>query len=167
MNINSSGIYIIANNLTNDIYGGSSVNINNRWKQHCNNASKGSTKCPKLYNAMRKYGIENFSVKQLIACAKEDLYLFEQRWLDVNVTNPNCYNISISAEHPTRGRPLSEDHKNALRKPKSVRLTMGHKKGIKLTDPHKQNISMALIGKKKTKTHVQNIIKAVSGKPEH
>lgn len=151
MNINElnySGVYLITNELTGEFYGGSSGNIQKRWRQHINSAIRGHNKCAKLHSAMKKYGIENFSIKTLIRCSPENLLFFEQRWLDANTENINCYNISKFADNPTRGRSLSDNHKQALRKPKSVTFGMGHKTGTKLSPEHKQNIGNALRGKK-------------------
>ena len=145
--MNYSGVYLITNNLTGEFYGGSSRNIQKRWRQHINNAKNNTGRSIKLYNAMRKYGIENFSITPLIRCATENLFLFEQRWLDENIGD-NCYNISKSADNPTRGRTLSETHKQALRKPKTNTGNMGRIRGGKQSSECKQKIGDALRGKK-------------------
>ena len=143
-----SGIYRITNKHTGEFYGGSSVNIQKRWGQHKANARKGSSKCPILYNAMRKYGIENFSVKPLFRCSPTDLEFFEQRWLDRNVGLNECYNLAKFSDNPTRGRQLSESHKQALRRPKHSSEKMGRPFGYKMSDDHKKNIGSANRGKK-------------------
>jgi hypothetical protein len=61
-------IYKIINKITKDIYiGKTKKSIQKRFSQHINNASRGSLDCPKLYNAIRKYGIENLMCMKLYA----------------------------------------------------------------------------------------------------
>ena len=60
------GIYKITNLLTEQCYIGQSVNIADRWKQHCKcglgiNASSTNS----LYNAMQKDGVWNFTFELL------------------------------------------------------------------------------------------------------
>ena len=52
------GIYKIINKINNKIYIGQSINITERLKQHKRSLNK-YFKYP-LYNAFRKYGIDNF-----------------------------------------------------------------------------------------------------------
>ena len=56
------GIYLITNIINNLKYVGQSIDIYNRWKQH-QSASKNEKEQNKLYQAIRKYGIENFDFK--------------------------------------------------------------------------------------------------------
>lgn len=59
-------IYKITNKINNKIYIGKSQECyKQRFKEHTTSALSGSTKCPKLYNAMRKYGIENFICEKI------------------------------------------------------------------------------------------------------
>ena len=39
-----------------------------RYKCHKNSALKGSDACPKLYAAMRKYGVDNFKIELIKIC---------------------------------------------------------------------------------------------------
>lgn len=54
-------IYQIINNITNDFYIGKSINPKERFYKHKYNASKTNSQTY-LYRAMRKYGIDNFSM---------------------------------------------------------------------------------------------------------
>lgn len=59
-------IYRITNKIDANTYVGyTSRSPEERFKQHCRSANSGSLVCTKLYNAMRKYGIQNFSVDVL------------------------------------------------------------------------------------------------------
>lgn len=54
-------IYIIRNTINDKVYIGQSIcGASARFKQHVSSALRGDTSCPALYNAMRKYGVENF-----------------------------------------------------------------------------------------------------------
>jgi hypothetical protein len=76
-------IYIIKNLINNMCYVGQTVKYtgkdkrkrgtNGRWKAHCKEAMAGGTSSPYLYNAMRKYGIENFSVEKLCDCSQDEM----------------------------------------------------------------------------------------------
>jgi group I intron endonuclease len=115
------GLYIIKNKINNKIYIGSSNNILLRWWQHKNNAIKGSTKCPKLYSAIRKYGIDNFEWNILEECNVDELYLKEQKWLDSNFDDAN-YNVSKYADAPMRNRKFSEEHCQKLKSARNKRV---------------------------------------------
>ena len=59
-----SGIYCIINNINNKKYVGLFKNCYKRWWDHREAAKRPRKECQKrvpLYNAMRKYGLDNFS----------------------------------------------------------------------------------------------------------
>ena len=56
-------IYQITNNINGKIYiGKTEFSIEKRFQEHCRDCFKRKTEHRPLYAAMRKYGIENFSV---------------------------------------------------------------------------------------------------------
>lgn len=59
----SNVVYKITNNINNKVYIGSSVRVEKRWQQHKNDAFNPNNKKYNypLYQAFRKYGLENFS----------------------------------------------------------------------------------------------------------
>lgn len=57
----SQGIYKITNKINNKCYIGKSSNIEGRWKYHIKHKNTTSEYNKLLYQAFRKYGIENFS----------------------------------------------------------------------------------------------------------
>ena len=60
------GIYKITNLLTEQCYIGQSVNISDRWKQHCKSGlGIEASATNKLYNSMQKDGVWNFSFELL------------------------------------------------------------------------------------------------------
>ena len=65
-NADKGGIYKITNLLTEQCYIGQSVNISDRWKQHCKcglGIEASATNI--LYNSMQQNGIWNFSFELL------------------------------------------------------------------------------------------------------
>lgn len=59
-------IYKITNNLNGKIYiGKTNFTIEKRWKEHCNDYQKETLQKRPLYSAMKKYGIENFSIEEV------------------------------------------------------------------------------------------------------
>jgi group I intron endonuclease len=60
-------IYKITNNINKKVYIGQTNNLKKRWNEHkrlgnSNNSSKKSINS-KLYSAMKKYGVENFTIE--------------------------------------------------------------------------------------------------------
>ena len=65
-----------------------SANVLNRWQQHINNAL--SNQKSHLYNAMRKYGIENFSFQVIEETDDESREIY---WIEVFDSIKSGYNI--------------------------------------------------------------------------
>lgn len=84
-------IYLIENKLNNRKYiGKTTTNLNVRWSNH-----KKSKACPILANAIKEYGIDNFSIKQIYkAKDKKELALKEKELIETyNTLYPNGYNV--------------------------------------------------------------------------
>lgn len=94
------GIYIIKNNINNKVYIGQSVDIKTRWRQH---------RCAKenypLYNAFKKYGLNNFTFEVLLECSKEELLENEQKFILQyrSLESDYGYNQSFPTENNTGG----------------------------------------------------------------
>lgn len=87
------GIYKITNLLTEQCYIGQSVNISDRWKQHCKcglGIEASTTNI--LYNAMQRDKIWNFSFELLEECPKENLNEKEKFWINMYQSNKFGYN---------------------------------------------------------------------------
>ena len=89
-------VYKITNLINNKSYIGSSIRVEQRWKEHIN-SSKNSND-PKynypLYKAFRKYGLENFSF-DIIADdfnTKEEMQLYENKMIIFYDSYNNGYN---------------------------------------------------------------------------
>ena len=89
-------IYIIKNKINNKVYiGQTSRTIYSRFQQHINNALRDEDDGMILYEAIRKYGKENFYVEEL-ECVEIKLLSF------YNCIRPNGYNIREGGDDPGR-----------------------------------------------------------------
>lgn len=73
-----TGIYLIKNKLTEEVYIGQSKNINNRWNNHKRNM--GNSKY-NLYSDMSYYGLSNFEFSVIEECEIRDLDKREMYWI--------------------------------------------------------------------------------------
>ena len=88
------GIYKITNLLTEQCYIGQSVNISDRWKQHCKcGLGIEASTTNKLYNSMQKDGVWNFTFELLEQCSKENLNQKEKFWIEMYQSNKFGLNI--------------------------------------------------------------------------
>lgn len=78
------GIYKITNLLTEQCYIGQSVNISDRWKQHCKcGLGIEASATNVLYNSMQKDGVWNFSFELLEECPRNLLNEKERFWIEM------------------------------------------------------------------------------------
>ena len=82
------GIYKITNLLTEQCYIGQSVNISDRWKQHCKcGLGIEASATNVLYNSMQKDGVWNFTFELLQECPRNLLNEKEAFWIDTYSSN--------------------------------------------------------------------------------
>lgn len=89
----NSGIYLITNTINGLQYVGQSIDMVQRWSQHKSTA-KNVKETADLYQAMRKYGIENFTFKILEECDKSQLNEREIYWINYYDTFYHGYNMT-------------------------------------------------------------------------
>lgn len=168
------GIYKIKNLINNKIYIGQSIDIIKRFEQHKTNIKKQYNH--PLYNALRKYRIENFEF--IILETVNDTFLLnkkEQQWLDhYKAYDRNYgYNLRPKAES-NKGLiinqkikdKISKSIKNLWKDPiyrknnkcssETKKKLSSANKGRKLSEEHKNKISFAKSGKKQSKQHKLN-----------
>ena len=77
-------MYIFINNITKDTYIGSSVNLTRRIAVHIFHAGSNKETNIVFYRAMRKYGLENFSLAIIEFCTPDlaSCLELEQKWID-------------------------------------------------------------------------------------
>jgi group I intron endonuclease len=150
-----AGVYLIINNITKDVYVGSSVNLSKRMVCHFYHAN--STKDTKIVitRAMKKYKLENFSLAILEFCAP---YIsicleLEQKWIEYYKPRYNVLTTAGSSSgfrhsmdtinklkqllkaenHPKYGSVSSDETRQAIREGvKEFYRTHTHKhKGLK------------------------------------
>ena len=93
-------IYQITNNINGKIYVGKTVknNIQERWKEHLKDYKKPRCEKRPLYDAMNKYGSENFSIKELEECSLEELNDKEIYWIEKLGSFKYGYNATIGGD---------------------------------------------------------------------
>ena len=106
------------------MYIGQTINPATRFQQHKHDAQKAKENNQfniALYNAINKYGIENFSFEIIEECLAKDLELREPYWIStLNTIVPNGYNILKGGKHlfgennPFYGKHHSEETKQKL-----------------------------------------------------
>ena len=89
------GIYKITNIKNEKAYIGKSVEIvPKRWTEHIKTSLNiGNISRTKIHDAMKEYGIENFTFEILEECSKEKLNEREKYWIAFYETNTYGYNI--------------------------------------------------------------------------
>lgn len=130
----ASAIYAIVNNVTRDMYIGSSVGVNRRWSAHRNLLTKKCHYNSRLQRTYDKYGSSSFDWEIIqFVDDKSQLIAREQFW--INFFAP-VYN-----GRPVANSPLGTKASIETRAKMSV---SAKKRGF--SDEHKQNISKAKKG---------------------
>lgn len=92
-------IYKITNLINDKIYiGKTNRTIEERFKEHCNEYKKERSEKRPLYNAMNKYGIENFKIEQIEECSLEESSDKEKYWIEYYGSFKYGYNATIGGD---------------------------------------------------------------------
>lgn len=132
-------VYVITNSLTNKKYVGKTKDPKRRWRMHQNLDGK----CKVLYEAIKKYGVENFSfeINKEFLCEKESYAYEKQLIIDLKTKCPDGYNITDG------GYGIY---------------------GVKKTKEHIDKVAKAHTGMKRSKETCQRISESKKGKcPKH
>ena len=123
-------IYIITNLVNNKVYigitkkkyGSTTYGYKQRFKKHIHNAL-GKTRnkeCPKLYNAINKYGKDSFTIKLLEECTLENRAILEKQYISKYNSTDDRYGYNISLGGDGRSVALvDEDIRNKISKSQS------------------------------------------------
>ena len=88
-------IYKITNKNNNKVYIGKTLHsIEKRFKEHCQDAFREKKEKRPLYTAMRKYGIESFSIEIIEETSIEKLSEKEIYWIEIYDSYHNGYNAT-------------------------------------------------------------------------
>lgn len=115
-------VYKITNKINNKCYIGSSTRVNKRWQQHkldAFNSNNEKYNYP-LYNAFRKYGVENFTFEILKDdfSSIQEMQAFEQyQILHYNSLVPNGYNQTLHTDSNSIASENSQKYIKTISKP--------------------------------------------------
>ena len=88
-------IYCITNLINGKQYvGKTTTSITKRFQEHCKDSKKERCEKRPLYDAMQKYGINNFVVEKLIQCEVDELDSYEMLFIQKLDTYRNGYNCT-------------------------------------------------------------------------
>ena len=137
------GIYKFENLINGHKYIGQSVDIERRYKDHIIRASKNFSSNPEynsiLHQAIRKYGIENFSFEIVEQCSKKDLDKKEIYWIQYYNSFHNGYNATSGGQNQESSLKFDEQ---LVKKIQNILLTTN----ISYNEIHnKFNISLGRI----------------------
>lgn len=139
-------IYSITNNVNNKKYVGQTItSLNKRWLAHIQESKTHSNR--PLYNAIRKYGVDNFKIKILEECNENELESKEVYWIEKLDTYRNGYNATTGGESNKNVREdikekisnsmkeidRSEEWTNNVSKALKDKITRGEKWGFLLS----------------------------------
>jgi group I intron endonuclease len=160
----SGQIYLIRNIINGKGYvGQTKLTVVARYKKHLENAKRGIDGA--LYRAMRKHGVENFSVIEIATCDRlllDDLEKHYIKFFGTSTVSGHGYNMTDGGDSrrvPEGWRQKDESkaknsasHKGMKRPPRSDEYRAKQaaaQKGKSIPDETKAKISAALKGKKK------------------
>jgi group I intron endonuclease len=155
-------IYQVINQTNGKIYVGKTNDVHKRWTRHrnypfCKQKDK-QNECPKLYGAIRKYGISNFKFEVIGEYnSEEECCQAEVEFIEKFGSIKNGYNISAGGDgvssgvhHPFYGK------KHTIESRRKISISKIGKKMGPASEERKAKISAALIGKAKLHTKGQN-----------
>ena len=94
-----SKIYKIVNDINEKVYvGKTEVSLEKRFAEHCRDYQKREEEKRPLYNAMKKYGIEHFSIELIEECNSEIASLREQYWIGFYKSYTEGYNATLGGD---------------------------------------------------------------------
>lgn len=170
-------IYKITNKINNNSYIGQVLKISstgrklgykNRFKRHIQNAERNyKGGCPKLENAIRKYGRDKFKIELICECQENQLNFYEDLYINkFNTLHPNGYNLMSGGGNGRRHSKISREKMSKTRtgkKHKEItkeRIGKAHKNKIV---EEKSKRLMSLTKKQKNIDKYPNEIKEVIG----
>ena len=98
-------IYIIKNNINSKVYiGKTQYSIEQRFKEHCNDYLKREEENRPLYDAMKKYGVENFYIELIEdnisdqEINEKEIFYIKQYNSYIGFENSNGYNATLGGD---------------------------------------------------------------------
>ena len=137
-----SGVYQIYNTVNGKRYIGSSIHIEQRFKEHLRNLRANKHANAHLQNAWNKYGEHSFVFEEIELCEPDQCLKIEQEYIDYYYAADRKfgYNIDPYADHA--GNTLSEETRKKISE---------KAKGRKWSKEQRENWSKIMTGRKKPK----------------
>ncbi len=156
-----SVIYKIRNIVNGHFYVGSSVSVRVRFQYHRRHLRNGTHHCGHLQNAWNKHGEDcfKFEIVEKVPLT-ENLLDAEARWLNEHHGKPHCYNIALCPIAPFKGMKHGAAAKAKL---SDVHKGKQHRLGHTNNSEHRQRISVAMKGKRKSPEHAAKIRQRLFG----
>ena len=88
------GIYLITNKLNGMQYVGQSINIENRFKQHC----YGRTNNSRIDKAIKEFGVDNFVFEIICECNENMLDVEEKKFINLYASFRQGYNLTSGGQ---------------------------------------------------------------------
>ena len=157
-------IYCVTGLPTGKLYFGQTVTpIGDRWVRHLSSSKKGSNH--KFHRAIRKYGAENFIIKEVLSVSaptkeilKKKLDYVEMRLIKRFNTKIDGYNSTDGGDKGTVGLKMSEEAKKKISEAK---------RRENLSDEQRKKLSESKIGEKNPfyhRTHSEDSRQRISEK---
>jgi group I intron endonuclease len=141
-------IYKFTNKINGKSYIGQTIQkLENRFSQHKSQSKRKVKKNQHFYNAIKKYGWENFIKEEILICFTDikDLNQLETYFIDYFDTYNNGYNSTTGGENFLR-RPWTEEQREAKRE--WLRINGAPMKGKKHTPEALKKMSEWQLGEK-------------------
>ena len=137
-----SGVYQIYNTVNGKRYIGSSIHIEQRFKEHLRNLRANKHANVHLQSAWNKYGEHSFILEEIELCEPDQCLKVEQEYIDYYhaADRKFGYNIDPYADHA--GNTLSEETRKKISE---------KAKGRKWSKEQRENWSKIMTGRKKPK----------------
>lgn len=136
-----AGVYQIFNIITGKRYIGSSIDVDNRLKQHYRNLKANKHSNQHLQNAWNKYQIY-LVFEPLEYCEPDQCLKLEQKYIDYYKSANREFGYNIDPQAASAGKHLSEETKQKISKAN---------KGRKVSREIIEKVRLANLGKKKPK----------------
>ena len=149
-------VYLVTNKINGMQYVGQTVDsLKQRWKEHVSESKSGTTY--HFHRALRKYGVDKFSLCILHGCdTKEEMDFVETFYITLlNTKSPMGYNLTYGGDgtlgykHTEEAkRKQSETHRGKKRTKESIRKTAEAHRGMKHSEETIKKMSEAAKGRK-------------------
>jgi group I intron endonuclease len=134
-------------------FNGKNLGINGRWNQHIYNSINNREDCPKLNNAIRKYGKDDFIVGKLISCSLDELNFYEKRYVKKFNSIKNGYNCTEGGDYfNCNNEQRNEINKKISKKAKQRWCTEEYREKIS-----QKKINNIFLGKPSEKRNYPNL----------